>query len=154
MKRYISEIIKEVVSGLVLDETPALPEHRKKTRVKEPTKSISIKKDTDGEDEESEVKIPRSIRPDEVSKDIRKAKRPTMKPPRREENYKKKWTGLGSRETRKEYQKEYRKEHGNGYFKKSNRHVDDRVKAINNELIKNGGCFKFDIINHEAYRIL
>lgn len=140
MKKAIHEILREIVAGLVLDETPELPEHRKR-KIKEPTKSLSIKKNKPEDDEESRVDIPRSVRPDEFSKDVRKAKRPLIKPPRREETYKKKWTGEGSREVRKEYQKDYRQEHGNGYFKK--------VKTASDyPLIED----RYVIMDHDAFK--
>lgn len=120
MKLCLSDTIREIsASLLVLEKDVELPEHRKK-KVVEPTKSITITKDrAQDEDDDKEEKIPvRRPLPDEISKDVKITKRPKIKPPRRISDYKAKWKGLGSRQTRKDYQKNYRKEHGNGYVKK------------------------------------
>lgn len=138
MRLSVADYLREVLAGIVL-EIDDTPEPKKK--VTEPTKSLEItQKKPDDEEETTSIPTHKAL-PDEVSKDIKKAKRPKIKPPRRITDYKAKWRGTGSRETRKQYQKEYRREHGNGYVKKVKTAEDNTRNAV----------FKID--NHEAKQI-
>lgn len=117
MRRSVADYLRDISAGIVL-EMDDTPEPEKKKRVTEPTKELEISHKKPGGEEETTTIPTRKSLPDEVSKDVKTTKRPKIKPPRRITDYKAKWKGLGSRETRKQYQKEYRQEHGNGYAKK------------------------------------
>jgi hypothetical protein len=139
MRLSIADRLREISAGIVLeiDDTP----EPKKKKVTEPTKKIELtQKKPDDKEETISIPTQRAL-PDEVSKDVKKAKRPWMKPPRRITDYKAKWKGTGSRETRKQYQKEYRQEHGSGYTKKVKTAINNQYDAV------------FKIGNHEAKQI-
>lgn len=118
MRHSVADYLRQVSAGIVLEIDDMSDTDNENKKVTKPTKSLEITQKKP-DDKEETVSIPtRRALPDEVSKDIKKAKRPKVKPPRRITDYKAKWKGTGSRQTRKEYQKEYRREHGNGYVKK------------------------------------
>lgn len=142
MRKNISDDLRAIYADLlVLEKDYRSPEYSEK-KVTKPTRSIEVKKDRPNryDDEIKDIPIRRALS-DEESKDVRKAKRPRIKPPRRITDYKAKWKGTDSRNVRKDYQREYRKEHGNGYVKKITTKSGAEVDGV------------FIVKQHEAERI-
>ncbi len=149
MKRQsIADQLRELSAGLVLDDTPCgLPAYRKK-KVEPATKTLEVTQETpEGESETVKIPVRPKALPDETSKDLRQVKRPNIKPPRRISDYKAKWKGDGSRETRNDYQQQYRREHGNGYAKKIR--VSSDAEGTWEQVVTS----VFEVSDHHASRI-
>ena len=120
MRKCVSYFLRKIAAVLQQDDTPYDNDIiKKKYTIDNPITSMEVKskkpsEETKGSEEqvESEEKSNKPLI-DVQERDIRDAKRPDIKPSRRQESHRSKWKGEGSREVRKEYQKQYRVDHGN-----------------------------------------
>jgi hypothetical protein len=91
---------------------------KKEYTIENPVMSLKVKhpekksEESEGSEESDENKKKKPLI-DVEERDVREAKRPVIKPSRRQESFRSKWKGEGSREVRKEYQKQYRVDNGN-----------------------------------------
>ena len=123
MRKCVTYILRKVAATFQQDDTPYDNDIiEKKYTIDNPITSIKLKDQESSEEskgpekqEEPKGSEEKSNKPliDVQERDIRDAKRPDIKPSRRQESHKSKWKGEGSREVRKEYQKQYRVDNGN-----------------------------------------
>jgi len=114
MYQCLSNILKKLSADLTRFDAP----EKGKYTIDNPVTSMKVPSTTPdkGESEasdEKEGKAKAKPQIDVQERDVREAKRPDVRKPRREEAHKLKWKGEGSREVRKDYQKEYRMNNGN-----------------------------------------
>lgn len=120
MYRCLSQYLRNIAAGLLMDETPSDKDIKEMRKVvKKPTQSIEITQNKPGEESKTQEIPVVKAQPDVQTRDERTTKRPYIKPPRRLQDFKSEWKGEGSREKRKDYQQQYRAEHGSGYFRKT-----------------------------------
>ena len=112
MRKPVSDILREIVSGLlILDDTPSEEDLKKKREYKIPQNVCP-----EGEQAKvSVVPLKRRNVPNIAERDIIETKRPDIRRPRRESDIKSEWKGDGDKvkDKRNEYQKQYRAENGN-----------------------------------------
>lgn len=113
MLRCISDILIKIASDLQEDKSSVYTIDNPVTSLKvKPCKDVTEGTEDTEDSKESEKGLKKPLI-DVEERDIRKAKRPVVKPTRRQESFKTKWKGEGSREVRKDYQKQYRIDNGN-----------------------------------------
>jgi hypothetical protein len=118
MLRCVSYTLRKIAAVLQEDDTPYDNDIVKsKYTIENPITLIKVEhpespEKSEEEPGESKKKCNKPLI-DVQERDIREAKRPDIKPSRRQESHRSKWKGEGSREIRKDYQKQYRVDHGN-----------------------------------------
>ena len=111
MRKCVSDTLRKI--AIELQEEDDL---KKEYTIDNPVISIKVKhpekesEESEGSEESDKKKKPLI---DVEERDVREAKRPVIKPSRRQEYFRSKWKGEGSREVRKDYQKQYRVDNGN-----------------------------------------
>jgi hypothetical protein len=112
MRKCVSNILRKIAIELQEDDGGI----KKEYTIDNPVVSIKVEHPTKESEVSEESEEDKKKKPliDVEERDVREAKRPVVKPSRRQESFRSKWKGEGSREVRKDYQKQYRVDHGNG----------------------------------------